>query len=135
IDLITSTSYWVAHTHEVLERINGIVGAVKDAETGQRGFIITGDDAFLDPYRNGLATARKNLQQLRRLTQDNPHQQKILDQLEPLVVSRLDVMGRLIEVRRQGGFEAASKLIAAGEGNRLTEDIRELTTAMDTEER
>jgi methyl-accepting chemotaxis protein len=135
IDVITSTSYWVAHTHEVLEHINGTVSAVKDAETGQRGFVITGDDVFLAPYRDGLTKARRELQELRRLTQDNPHQQKNLDRLEPLVASRLEVMAHLIDVRRQGGFEAAAKLIAAGDGNRIMEGIRELTTAMDNEER
>ncbi len=54
ISKLTRTSQWVTHTHEVLEHIAGVLSLLKDAETGQRGFVITGDEAFLEPYPHGL---------------------------------------------------------------------------------
>jgi CHASE3 domain sensor protein len=51
VNALTATSYKVAHSHEVLEHFADLVGLLKDAETGQRGYVITGDETFLEPYR------------------------------------------------------------------------------------
>ena len=49
-DALTKTSYAVTHTYMVLERLAALLSVLKDAETGQRGFVITGDEAYLEPY-------------------------------------------------------------------------------------
>jgi CHASE3 domain sensor protein len=54
IDALTNTSYAVAHTHQVLERLGRLVTELDNAETGQRGFVITGDEAYLAPYQTGI---------------------------------------------------------------------------------
>ena len=89
IDSLTKTSYLVAHTHQVMEKIAGVLKQLTDAETGQRGFVITGDDAFLEPYQTGTASVTPVVKDLRTLTADNRSQQQRLDEVEPLVASRL----------------------------------------------
>ena len=65
---LTSTSQWVTHTHEVLEHIAGVLSLLKDAETGQRGYVITGDEALLEPYHSGSDQVPTVLKELRKLT-------------------------------------------------------------------
>jgi len=132
ISSLTETSYWVAHTHEVIERTTAVMTAVKDIETGARGFVITGDDAFLDPFRAGIKTLPDALTDLRRLTGDNPAQQQRVGELELLVNQKVEEMKHYVDVRRAaGGAEAAQKLVSAGEGKRTMDGIRKLLEEME----
>ncbi|HSI60932.1 MAG TPA: CHASE3 domain-containing protein [Ideonella sp.] len=136
IEMLTKTSYSVAHTHQVLERIAGLLSQLKDAETGERGFIITGDEAYLEPYRDAIGSIPKLLQELRELTAGNPRQQKRVDAAEPLIQAKLAVLKRNIDaVRQAGGQEQAAKLVLSGEGKRYMDDLRTLTEQMEGEER
>src|ERR1700709_1351510 len=76
ISALTDNSYWVAHTHEVLEHVTAALAAIKDIEAGARGFVITGDEAFLEPFRAGMQNLPRAMKDLRTLTADNPVQQK-----------------------------------------------------------
>src|SRR5712675_3188724 len=71
---------WVTHTHIVLEQLDAVLSNLVDAETGQRGYIITGEVSYLEPYNNALSRILQDFQQLRELTADNPVQQHSLDQ-------------------------------------------------------
>jgi methyl-accepting chemotaxis protein len=135
LDMLANTSHVVSHTHLVLEHIEGVSSLLKDAETGQRGYVITGDDAFLEPYTAALGDISKVLRELRDLTRDNPAQQKRLDELDPLVAKKLFELKRVIDLRRTSGFEPTQKLVQAGEGKRAMDDIRRTLTQMDRDER
>ena len=54
-NLLIETEHWVAHTHQVRAELADLLSHLKDAETGQRGYIITGEESYLDPYKSGLA--------------------------------------------------------------------------------
>src|SRR5882724_13452557 len=69
-DLVDSASL-VAHTHKVLETVAGVLSALQDAETGQRGFLLTGEERYLAPYSSGIKLVDRNIQDLRELTADN----------------------------------------------------------------
>src|SRR6266852_8360806 len=88
IGALTSTSRLVTHTHQVLEHIAEVLSLLKDAETGQRGYVITGDEAFLEPYQAGTSNVHTVVKELRDLTADNPNQQKRIDQAEPLIAAK-----------------------------------------------
>ena len=75
------TSLLVSHTHTVIERLATLLGQLKDAETGQRGFVITGQEAFLAPHAAAVAALPGTVKDLRRLTEDQPKHQKHLDEL------------------------------------------------------
>src|SRR4051812_20921593 len=62
---------WVSHTHEVRTKLADLMSVIKDAETGQRGFVITADDAFLEPYRAAVPEIAALMSTLRGLTADN----------------------------------------------------------------
>ena len=69
-------AYWVAHTHEVLEMLAQVLSGVKDAETGVRGFVITGEDRYLEPYHRSRSDVDERVAKFSGLTADNPAQQK-----------------------------------------------------------
>jgi methyl-accepting chemotaxis protein len=134
IDSLISTSYWVTHTHQVIEDTAGVQTALTDAETGQRGFVITGDAAYLEPYESAILALPRLLEQLRDLTRDNPAQQKRIDQVESLSASKLAELKRVIEIRRTAGFEAAAKGVNEGVGKRFMDDLRQVLAQMEQNE-
>jgi methyl-accepting chemotaxis protein len=135
IDSLTKTSYAVTHSHAVVEHVANVLSQLKDVETGQRGYIITGNDTFLEPYRSGTAAVPKLIEELRELVADDVHQQRRLAEMAVLVAARLAESERGIEVRRNEGLEAAEKFIAAGEGKRTMDALRQVLGAMDDDER
>jgi methyl-accepting chemotaxis protein len=134
-DVLIDNNASVAHTHLVLEDIAQVLSLMKDAETGQRGFVITGYDALLEPYAEALVPVPRTMANLRGLTADNPHQQRRLDEADSLIAAKLAELKRTIEMRRTVGFEATEKVVAGGEGKRSMDDLRKVLGAMDQEER
>lgn len=124
----------VDHTHEVLNTLDGLLVDMLNAETGMRGFIISGKDAFLEPYQAGIAAVQKALAEARRLTQDNPHQQRRLAALEPLIQKEVAIQARLIQLRRSGDFGGAQRIVTSGEGKETMDEIRKLMAELKGEE-
>lgn len=123
----------VNHTHEVLEKIELVLGDLKDAETGQRGFIITGLENYLDPYNSALKSVRKNISDLELLTIDSDFQQQQIIKLDSLVTNKLDELETTIYKRRTS-FEAAKKIVLSEEGKVFMDDIRSVMIEMTNHE-
>jgi methyl-accepting chemotaxis protein len=135
IGSLTSTSHLVAHTHQVLEQIAEVLSLAKDAETGQRGYAITGDEAFLEPYQAGVSGIPSVIKDLRQLTSDNPNQQTRLDKVEPLIAAKFAELKRTIDMRRKGDVEETTRIVRAGEGKKYMDDLRLVLGQMNQEER
>jgi CHASE3 domain sensor protein len=135
IGSITTTSLTVAHTHTVMETITGVLTQMQDAETGQRGFVITGNEAFLEPYQSGTGAVIQLVKDLRRLTADNPNQQRRIDKAEPLMAAKLAELKRTVDLRRSSGFEPTMKLVSAAEGKSSMDGLRRVLGEMEGEER
>ena len=135
VRMLAQTSRRVASTHQVLENVTKVLSQLRDAETGQRGFIITGDDTFLDSYRTGSGSVAQLVAELKTQTADNPAQQKRIADIQPLVSAKLEELARSIEMRRTSGFEPALTLVASGAGKRHMDDLRRVLAEMDAEER
>src|SRR5262252_10796332 len=86
---LSSANTWLRHTDEVRVRIAMLRGTLLDAETGLRGYLFTGDEPFLDPYRKARDVWRAQLNEVRALTSDNSEQQERLHTLEALIVDQL----------------------------------------------
>ncbi len=114
---VRSEDGWVRHTYEVLASIKNLEISLRDAESGQRGYVMTGDERYLDPYSQASGDIVLEQEDLRHLTADNPVQQSRLRALAPLLQQRLDFMGEVRRVRRASGFEAALGLIRSGVGH------------------
>ncbi len=102
---------WVTHTHLVVERLQAIRIDITEAETGQRGYILTGKNSYLELYEAGVSGVRQDVKALRDLIADNPRQRDVIARLEPLIASRLAELGDGIEVRKQAGLLAAADAV------------------------
>ena len=101
------------HASAVINRGNEFLSELKDAETGQRGFALTGDDAFLEPYLAVRSSVSRHLQELRQFS-SNSAAQKHLASVAPLMDAKMAEMSRVIELRR--GHDTAAVLAAVGTG-------------------
>lgn len=131
---LMSADEWVSHTHEVQHQIDELLLHLVNAETGQRGFVITGNDEFLGPYNIGVTAVDRAFVTVRALTIDNPPQTRRLDELRPLIDAKLAELKERIELRRRAGFEPAAASIASGRGKQLMERIRGILGDMEQEE-
>lgn len=125
----------VTHTHIVMGTVAETLSLVKDVETSQRGYIITGQNRYLDPYHAAIPLLKQNLIKLKSLTADNDTQQRHLLPLTEAITNRLSVARAVIGVRRKQGFAAAQRIISTGEGRREMDAIRAGIADMDAEER
>jgi methyl-accepting chemotaxis protein len=126
---------WVAHTYQVQAGLADLLSELKDAETGQRGYIITGDESYLAPYQSALGAINGTLDDLRRFTADNPNQQRRLAVLSPLIDARLASIKDGIDLRRTQGVEAAAKHVSTGVGKSEMVQARALVAEADKEEK
>src|SRR4249920_3893250 len=106
----------VAHTQAVRAALQELLTTTIDAETGQRGFIITGDDSYLEPYARSQRTIEADVVRVRSLTADNTVQQEDLERVAAAVNRRLELIEQSIRLRRDSGFAAAQAIVATGEG-------------------
>jgi CHASE3 domain sensor protein len=133
-DLLIETERWVEHTHQVRAKLADLLSQLKDVETDQRGYIITGDESYLDPYKPALAGIRTALAELKNLTSDNPNQQRRFAGVTPLIESKLTIVDEAITMRRSQGFDAALKIVAANTGKTYMDQIRAILSEADREE-
>ncbi|HEY8743892.1 MAG TPA: CHASE3 domain-containing protein, partial [Chloroflexota bacterium] len=124
----------VRHSRTVGTDLVNLLSTLKDAETGQRGYIITGNDAYLAPY-NGVQTAvSAQLDTLQALTAAEPSQQQQLTVLRPLIAAKLVELDQVLTLRRTHGFAAAASAISTDQGKVLMDQIRVVVQTMETDE-
>ncbi len=123
----------VAHTVEVRRQIANVLTDLVNAETGQRGYVITARDEFLQPYTLALAEIDRDLTELRRLTSDNAEQGRRLTELKAEIDHKLVEMKAVLDLRKTG-LEAAIARVSDGEGRTAMERIRGTLRDMDDEE-
>jgi PAS domain S-box-containing protein len=124
-----------ARTYIVITKANELLSELKDAETGQRGYLLTGDETFLGPYltvRNGISS---RLDELRRIASISDAQ-KHLDAIRPLMDAKLAELSQVIELCRDHDMAAALVIVRSGRGMRLMDSIRsEMRSFIQLEER
>jgi PAS domain S-box-containing protein len=128
------TAAWVAHTHEVRDQLNKALSSMQDVETGERGFVLTGIPAFLEPYHAAVEGVAARVRSLRTLTADNPEQRQILDALELHIKRKLDHSALVVQLRRDAGFALAQAEVVSGRGKAAMDAVRADITRMDTVE-
>ncbi|PYP84273.1 MAG: two-component system sensor histidine kinase/response regulator [Blastocatellia bacterium AA13] len=127
---LISTNQWVAHTHEVLRRVQDVYASLSDAESAARGFLISGDAAFLNPYNSALSAVSGGIRNLKDLTADNPKQQRRLSELESLIAAKLGTVSDYVDRGRATRLDAAQSSIAAANGKKEMDDIRRVLSEM-----
>ena len=124
----------VDRTHRVVTGLERLLSTLKDAETGQRGFVITGNPDFLQPHDEALGRVWGEFEEVLRLTSDNPTQQDRLALLRQRIVSKLAESKVVIDLRREDA-EAARAAVGTGRGKAEMDAVRKAVAEMQVEER
>ncbi|MFZ3137570.1 MAG: CHASE3 domain-containing protein [Thermodesulfovibrionales bacterium] len=128
------SSSLVIKTQMILKRLEIVLTKTTEAETGQRGYIITGDERYLNPYHDAVAEISQEIKELRKLLMDAPNQNRRLDDLEPLIAEKLSGLKERIDLRKQRGFEAAAQQVRTGKGRMVMGRIRKIISEMEDKE-
>jgi PAS domain S-box-containing protein len=120
------------HALRVLAELESTLSILKDAETGQRGYLLTGDEAYLQPYQAAIVDIDQQIASLKQLTKDNPDQQRQLAVLEQRAANQLDLVRQTITLRRNS-LEAAQPIVLSGQGKQIVDEVP-LTADMEQEQ-
>ena len=124
----------IFHSHEVIVAIGELRSSVQDAETGQRGFLLTGNDRYLEPYQAAVENVGRQADKLSNLTSDNAAQQERIAQLRVRINAKLGELKNTIDVRRAEGAAAALAIVNSDRGKAEMDAIRAQLTVMQQEE-
>ncbi len=123
---LIDTNKLVNHSYEVLYEFEQILVNCTDAETGERGFIITGDKDYLEPFNNSRSRLLEDIDKVKVLTKNNPVQQKNINAIKNLADTLLKHLELCIETRKAKDFEKTKELVATGKGKRVLDEIRKI---------
>ncbi len=115
---------WVNHTHEVLYATERFLSAMKDAETGQRGYLLTEDLSYLEPYYSGLKLAKEEMSNLNSITTNKPEQKELLIKINNQMQYKFEELSETISLVQNGEKEKALELVMINKGKEYMDTIR-----------
>ncbi len=130
LSLVTSTAHDAASTRELLRELEGLLSTFKDAETGQRGYLITGDPRYLEPYEKAKKSLSEQQPSLAKLVDDDRQQRDRLSELRKVIHAKLAELQATIEQRNRNGFEAAKAIVEADHGRGLMREATSIVEVM-----
>jgi PAS domain S-box-containing protein len=128
------STHLVEHTYQVLAAVESLRNLTQDAETGQRGYLLTGEERYLAPYTAALSKLNVSQAKLRELLAGDPQQQARVTALNQATAAKLEELRQTIELRRMRGFEAALELVRTDLGKQAMDDIRRIADSLLVEE-
>src|SRR5579872_2726296 len=112
-------------TRQVVDTIDNLLSSMVDAETGQRGFLLTGRERYLEPYQRAVTGIPALFDRLMRLEESiGQNELKPIQQLRSLGKAKLDELSETIELRRRSGLDAALPVVLSGRGKAIMDQIR-----------
>lgn len=134
VNKLISTSDITRHTVEVLEHTEFIIAVLSDAETGQRGYLLTGELKYLEPYNSGIFLVTEEINIVKKLTEDNQAQQDRIATLEILVEQKKEELQQTVDLKASGQDDEAIAVVLSDKGKDIMDEIRGLILIMQTEE-
>ena len=131
---LTDALKWEKHTQEVLLQLDETMILMLNAETGARGFMISGDEKYLEPYTSAKQRIEQNIEELKVLVEDNEAQKQRESQLENTINQRMSFLAQRIELRRTKSLEDIQTNFKDASGGELSDKIRALVSEMKTDE-
>lgn len=128
------TSVRVNNSRSKLQALEAVLSTVKDAETGQRGYLLTGQELYLEPYNLAVKTIDGQIATLREYTRADSAQQPQLSQMEELIRKKLAELKATIDLKKNQNSDAAIQLVLTNQGKELMEQLRKLIHQMQAEE-
>ena len=123
----------VQHSNEMYVRLGRLLALARDAETGQRGFVITGRDEYLEPYLDAVPQIARQFDRLEPLLKGDPAQQRRLARLHGLLDEKHRELQRVIDVRRARGFAAAQAIVMTDTGKAFMDSARATVAEMENQ--
>jgi len=124
-------SNWVDHTDSVITQLESVISTMKDAETGQRGYLLTGDTTFLQPYHGSQERALATVERIRVMTADNPYQRQPIADLREVISQRLTILQHVIDQKKTDNIVNPEDL---RKGREYMDHARRLVQKMQDEE-
>jgi signal transduction histidine kinase len=131
---VRNANYRVEDSRQALGKINAISSLLRDAETDQRGFLLTGQPGYLEPYQQARQRIKPEFETLREVVSQNPKQVLSLNRLERLAAEEFEELSRSMELFEKGGLGSAISAVRAGRGREVTLEIRTEIERMRQEE-
>jgi CHASE3 domain sensor protein len=125
----------LTRTVEVLAQIQSLVSTLKDAETGQRGFLLTGRENYLEPYLAAKQALAAELGSVRTLLADDPAQRGRFESLQAVAADKMQELGETIELKRAGKTDAALAIVLTDRGKSAMDRLRLMVDEMQNQER
>jgi len=122
----------VSHSSDIMNKLEGVISTLKDAETGQRGYLLTGDKDFLDPFNGAKEDAIALLNEITIKTRDNAFQQQSVKQLQNIIEERLGIIENTLVVKGRGGQVSVEELL---NGKIYMDKARSIIKKMQDEEK
>jgi signal transduction histidine kinase/DNA-binding response OmpR family regulator len=119
-------------TQRVVSGINALISSLTAAETGQRGFLLTGEDRYLGPYRQARADIPAQLKSLGTLSANHPEQAERIERLNPLVDEKLGELAQTVELRQNEGIDAALAVVRTDRGRAVMDQVRGICLEIQT---
>jgi CheY-like chemotaxis protein/CHASE3 domain sensor protein len=135
LQVTAASSRSLAQSIEVLAQLNSVLSTLKDAETGQRGYLLTGNEGYLEPFLSAKAALPGEFNTLRGLFADRPEQKRRLDTLESLGTLKMGELGKTVDLKRAGKADAALAVVLTDRGKDYMDRIRAAVADLDGEER
>ena len=114
----------VSESNDIIEQLQTLLSTLKDAETGQRGYLLTSEDSYLAPFQDAKAAVPTEIRRLRELTATRPEQQRRLDSLEELITQKLAELDQTVALNRSGDAKGALAVVRSDVGKDLMDRIR-----------
>jgi signal transduction histidine kinase len=127
-------TFWVRHALEVGAQLNRVQATASDAETGQRGYLLTGRPSYLEPYEAARRELPAEIDELASETADNPAQRKALGSLRSSTADKMSELQKTIDLRSTGHSDDALAEVESDRGKELMAAIRQAIADMHSEE-
>lgn len=135
VEGLKSSQWWVQHTWQVIAQVERIMSSAKDAETGSRGYLLTGEERYLEPYRKAQAELPVALAEFERLTSDNLSQQARAAEMRATLQQRLSLLQQGNALRTPtGDLDTVRAMDLMGTGKREMDKMRAIADGMQGEE-
>ncbi len=131
---LADTQQWVSHTYEVQAQLKQIEKDLVDAETGQRGYLVTGKTNYLEPYDAGQKNFQQHIEELTTLVKDNPTQVKRTQEVEKTAEQKFAELGETINLKKAGKDKEAVEVVLTNKGKQIMDDMRSQLATMSQEE-
>jgi len=128
--ILSQDALQITRTHEAISALDNIISIMKDAETGQRGFVLTDDEKYLIPYTDALSRIDDQLKVLEQMMRDDPQQQMHIPIMKTHIRAKLAELAETVDLRREKGFDAALAVVITDRGKNEMDNVRAQVIAM-----